>query len=262
MDNYFAQNPYHTPEDVPVSRFGALFPSLYFYSHLVPVVRTAGRKAARGQYSPADWVDSSQDVGKLFERVGARIHVENLHYASQLEGPCVFLANHMSTLETFLLPSIIQPVKDVTFVVKNSLMQYPWLGHVLRAKDPIVVHRTNPREDLEVVLNGGAERLQKGISIIIFPQGTRSRTVNPDGFNTLAAKLARKASVPVIPIALKTDAWGTGKWIKDMGWIRPRIPVHVNFGAPMRISGNGKEENAHAVTFIRENFDSWVQHNA
>ncbi len=259
MDNYFAQDPYNTPENVPLSRFGAMFPSLYFYSHLIPVVASAGRRAARGEYTAADWVDSSQDVGKILERVGTRIHVENLHYASTLEGPCVFLANHMSTLETFLLPSIIQPVKNVTFVVKSSLMQYPWLGHVLQAKDPIVVQRTNPREDLEMVLNGGTERLQQGISIIIFPQGTRSHALNPEDFNTLAAKLARKASVPLIPIALKTDAWGTGKWIKDLGWIRPSIPVHVRFGAPMTINGNGKEENAAAVSFIKENFDSWVQ---
>lgn len=259
MDNYFAQDPYITPENFPLSKLGTILPSFYFYTHLLFIVANAGRRAARGEYSAADWVESSQDVGKVLERIGVRMHVESLHYAANLEGPCVFLANHMSTLETFLLPSIIQPVKNVTFVVKNSLMQYPWLGHVLRAKDPIVVNRTNAREDLEMVLNGGVERIKQGISIIIFPQGTRSHILNPDDFNTLAAKLARKASVPLIPIALKTDAWGTGKWIKDLGWIRPSIPVHVRFGEPIDIKGNGKEENAAAVSFIKENFDSWVQ---
>jgi 1-acyl-sn-glycerol-3-phosphate acyltransferase len=62
----------------------------------------------------------------------------------------------------------------------------------------------------------------------------------------------------VVPIALKTDAWGEGSLIKDMGRIDPRLPVHVRFGAPVEIKGTGREEHAAIVDFIKTSFDEWV----
>ncbi len=61
----------------------------------------------------------------------------------------------------------------VTFVVKESLVKHPLFGDVMRSRNPIVVGRTDPRKDFEAVMNEGAEKLSKGISIIIFPQSTQ-----------------------------------------------------------------------------------------
>ena len=164
----------------------------------------------------------------------------------------------MSTLETFFLPCIIQPRKDVTFVVKKSLLGYPCLGPVLASRDPLAIGRSNPREDLAVVMEGGLKHLESGRSIIIFSQGSRKPDVKAEDFNSLGVKLARKAHVPVVPVALKTDAWGEGSLIKDMGWIRPSLPIHVRFGEPVDIKGPGKEEHAAIVNFIKNSFDEWV----
>jgi len=49
------------------------------------------------------------------------------------------------------------------------------------------------------------------ISVLIFPQTTRDLRFDPNKFNTLGIKLAKRAKVPVIPVAVKTDAWGMGK---------------------------------------------------
>ena len=70
-------------------------------------------------------------------------------------------------------------------------------------------------------------------------------------------KLARKANVPVVPIALKTDAWSEGSLIKDMGPIKPHLPVHVSFGAPVEIK-DGRSEHTEIVDFIKNSFDAWV----
>ena len=43
-----------------------------------------------------------------------------------------------------------------------------------------------------------------------------------------------------------------------MGWIKPSLPVHVRFGAPVDIKGPGKEEHAAIVNFIKDSFDAWV----
>ena len=233
------------------------FPSLRFYISLAGIMYRAGRIASAGNYDAARWVYDSFLVGRLLERIGVPITIEGVEHLD-LEGPCVFEANHMSTLETFFLPCIIQPRKDVTFVVKKSLLEYPCLGPVLASREPLALGRSNPREDLAVVLEGGMKHLSAGRSIIIFSQGSRKPEVKPEDFNSLGVKLARKANVPVIPIALKTDAWGEGSLIKAMGWIKPALPVHVRFGAPVEIHGPGKEEHASIVNFIKSSFDEWV----
>ncbi|MBW2177934.1 MAG: hypothetical protein JRH03_13480, partial [Deltaproteobacteria bacterium] len=52
--------------------------------------------------------------------------------------------------------------------------------------------------------------LQRNVSVLVFPQTTRGLRFDPDKFNTLGIKLARRAKVPVIPVAVKADAWGVG----------------------------------------------------
>ena len=75
------------------------------------------------------------------------------------EEPVLFISNHMSTLETMIFPCIIAPTREVTFVVKESLVKHPLFGDVMRSRNPIVVGRTDPRKDFEAVMNGGMELL-------------------------------------------------------------------------------------------------------
>jgi len=130
-------------------------------------------------------------------------------------------------------------------------------GPIMRSRGPILVGRTNPREDLKAVLEGGTKKLQAGQSVIIFPQSTRSFTFKPEVFNTLGIKLALKANVPVVPIALKTDAWGIGKIARDFGPIDPRKHVHFAIGGPMTIRNRGAEEHQKIVDFITEKLEQW-----
>jgi len=118
----------------------------------------------------------------------------------------------MSTLETLVLPGIIGKNFKATFVIKNSLLKYPFFGRILTAINAIPVTRKNPKEDYRIVIQEGLKRLEQGISVIVFPQAARQTVFDPAQFNTLGVKLAKKASVPAVPIALRTDAWGTGTY--------------------------------------------------
>lgn len=217
----------------------------------------ASRRAKRSRYGDNDWIRSSLDSLRALEDTGVRFEITGIDDFKGVEGPCVFIANHMSTLETFVLPVIIAPFKMATFVVKESLVEYPVFRHVMRSRNPITVSRTNPREDLKTVFDGGIERLRKGISIIIFPQTTRSTLFDPAEFNTIGVKLAKKAGVPVVPVALKTDAWGNGRRLKDFGRINPSIPVHIAFGKPLWIKDRGNEEHREIIGFITERLKEW-----
>jgi 1-acyl-sn-glycerol-3-phosphate acyltransferase len=239
------------------SLVGRISPGLVFYPRLFSIIFRAGAKAKRGRYDDAEWTASSLETVRALEAAGVRLDISGLEHVAGLKGPCVFIGNHMSTLETFVLPVILLPFTKVTFVVKRSLVEYPVFGHVMRSRDPITVGRTNPREDLKAVLEGGVERLGKGMAIIIFPQTTRVPLFDPKDFNTIGVKLAKKADVPVVPLALKTDAWGNGTRVKELGRIDPSKMVHFAFGAPMRVQDRGAEEHEAIVQFITTTLKGW-----
>ncbi|MBN1980087.1 MAG: 1-acyl-sn-glycerol-3-phosphate acyltransferase [Chitinivibrionales bacterium] len=250
-------NFYHTPQNIRVPLLAKLFPSLYFYSTVIRIVFDAGRIAQAGRYDDQQWIKSSLDTLHKIERVGGSISISGFDILRRLGEPVVFIANHMSTLETFVLPGIISPFIRTTFVVKRSLLHQPYFGAVLATRKPIVVERKNPREDLVTVLEQGHVILKSGISVIVFPQATRNPRFNPDDMNTLGVKLAKKADVAIVPVALKTDFWGTGRLLRDFGKIRVSQKIHITFGEPSRIEGSGKENNESIKTFIMSHLQQW-----
>ena len=155
------------------------------------------------------------------------------------------------------MPAIIQPIRDVAFVVKQSLLEFPVFCHVMRAREPIAVSRKRPREDFVAVMKGGIERLQKGISIVVFPHTMRVVTFDPSQFNSMGVKLARRAKVPVVPVALKTDAWANGERHSYLGTIDPNKVVHIAFGEPIVIEGRGAQQHQQVIAYIQAKLDEW-----
>ncbi len=248
-----AENDYYRSEN----NFNSLIPELTFYPVLGKVIYDGGKLARQGNYDAKQWEMSSYRIFKGLEESGVKFELSGLKNIYSFDGPAVFVSNHMSTLETVVLPFIINPVKKVTFVVKQELLDYPYFGDLLGARDPIVVGRNNPREDLVKVMEEGAEKLSKGISIIIFPQKTRSSKFEPENFNTLGIKLAKKSNAYVVPVALVTDAWGNGKIIKDIGKIDTNKIVHIDFGTPFKVEKNGAEEHQKVLNHIEQKLIEW-----
>jgi len=145
---------YHSPPSA-LSRSGVRFPSLSFYVKFLHIVFTSYIEAKRGQYDGMRWSLSSIAILRALEAVGVSFDITGVDYFRTIDGPCVFIANHMSTLETVVLPGIIQPIKDVTFIVKQNLLEYPVFKHILSTRNPIAVTRKHPREDLKRVLEKG-----------------------------------------------------------------------------------------------------------
>jgi 1-acyl-sn-glycerol-3-phosphate acyltransferase len=247
---------YQTPERTG-NGMAAWFPGVVFYAKVSGVIYRAAKLAKHGVYDSHLWIESSLTTVRALESVGGSFDLQNLNVPRKIDSPCVFIGNHMSILETFVLPCLIQPHRPVTFVVKESLLAYPLFGHVMRSRDPIVVGRTHPREDLRTVLEEGEKRLAANISVVIFPQTTRSVDFDPQMFNSLGVKLAKRCKVPVVPFALKTDAWGLGRRLKDFGRICPEKTVHIHFGEPMTVHGSGKEEHNMIVEFIGKKMAAW-----
>ncbi len=257
FDRHYGISDSYISPDKEMGYFSKTLPSLLFYLRaLRPTIRLC-RSAKQSQCNGKMWSNCSVDIGKILESVGARIEIEGLQHVDAVDGPCIFIANHMSTLETFVLPGIIRPRMPVTFVVKDGLMNMPFFGDVLRARKAISVGRTNPREDLKTVLEEGKNMLESGVSLIIFPQSTRSVEFNVKKFNSIGVKLAKQSQKPIIPVALKTDAWAQGSLVKDFGAIHPERTIHFTFGAPIYVQEQGKAEHAQICDFIQEHLSRW-----
>ena len=169
----------------------------------------------------------------------------------------VYIGNHMSLAETLILPGIALAFSRVNFVIKEELRHYPVFGPIFRSLGLIAVSRKNPREDFKTVLREGHKFISNGGSVIIFPQATRSVEFDEQVFNSLGVKLAFRAGVPVVPVAIKTDFHGNGKWIKDMGPINPQKTLYFKFGDPLPASGKSREIHQQVVEFISKNLCAW-----
>jgi 1-acyl-sn-glycerol-3-phosphate acyltransferase len=248
-------DPYLTPTEKRPRR---LWPAGYFFPRMISEVFRASKKARAGDYGAEGWVRSSQNMFRYLEGAGCVFEVEGADKIRQLAGqPFVFIANHMSTAETFLINYFIWPFSPVTFVVKKSLVEMPVFKHILIDREAIVVTRENAKEDYRVLLQDGGRSLKAGTSVIVFPQTTRGANWDREAFNSVGVKLARTAGVPVVPVALATDAWQNGRIIKDIGPIRPEKPLRFRFGSPIAVEGNGKQAHQEVVDFIESALDEW-----
>jgi len=231
--------------------------SFIYYVKLIATLTSASFSARRGLLDDEKWARYSHRILEIVESVGGKVQISGLESVARHGGPIVFIANHMSLLETLMLGSMVLPFSRVTFVIKEELRHYPVVGHIMKGLNLIAVSRQNPREDFKVVMRAGCDFIAGGGSILIFPQATRSVEFDIHTFNTMGVKVAAKAGVPVVPVAIKTDFQGNGKFIKDMGPIDPQKTLYFKFGRPLAVEGNGRRVHERVVKFIAENLKAW-----
>jgi 1-acyl-sn-glycerol-3-phosphate acyltransferase len=259
MNDFFPGDSYTTPESVPqsLSEVFLLRSRWSVYSHFFGTILSSRAAALRGVYDDEAWAKSSLEIINNLERCGARLRIEGMDRVRAAEGPLVIVSNHMSTLETVVLPGLIRPMKPVTYVVKEKLLGGFFWGPIMRSRDPIPVSRKDPRADLEIVLREGQVRLAAGISVIIFPQGTRTPVFSRASFNSLGIKLAARAGVSVLPVALKTDFWGSSGLFRGFGPVHRDREVRIEFGEARPVAGRGKAEHEACLDFIESRLRVW-----
>jgi 1-acyl-sn-glycerol-3-phosphate acyltransferase len=253
---FFPNDTYTTPAGRESRLHRLLLRSrIYYITGFLRVILRYREETLTGRFNTATWSRAAMDCFRLMEACGGVFNISGLDKPRSIDGPVVFIANHMSTMETLILPALVFPEKNAIFVVKQQLRDVPLFGGYVQ--DCIAVTRKNPADDFKQVMTQGAEKIARGFSVIIFPQATRSTVFNPEKFNTLGIKLARRAGVPAVPIALKTDFWGTGALIKDFGPINSGKTIHIEYGSPITVSGSGKNEHEQVTAFIKNRLLGW-----
>lgn len=138
------------------------------------------------------------------------------------DGAFIVMSNHQSTWETFALPVIFP--QQLSWVLKRELLKIPFFGWGLRLLRPIAIDRSAGKAAVKQISHQGKALLTEGISIVIFPEGTR---VDPDTnvpFKIGGAILASHSGFPVLPVAHNAGkSWKRHSWIKLPGTITVSI---------------------------------------
>jgi 1-acyl-sn-glycerol-3-phosphate acyltransferase len=135
-------------------------------------------------------------------------------------GPYLVLSNHQSFWENFFMQLIIP---EHSWVIKKELFEIPVFGWGLRMVEPIAVDRSATASIVQI-LEEGKKKLQSGLSIVIFPEGTRVKPDRSVSFKPSAAKLALEAEVPVVLMAHNAGVlWPKGFWFQKSGTINVKI---------------------------------------
>jgi 1-acyl-sn-glycerol-3-phosphate acyltransferase len=136
-------------------------------------------------------------------------------------GPYVVVANHQSMLDVLLISRLPREMK---WLAKESLFDVPWVGWMFRLAGDIPVRRGDPESSSGALARARAY-LAGGMSVMVFPEGTRSQTGAIRPFKSGAFRLAVEAGVPVLPLAVLGTAAGMPK---GNPWVRPcRATVRV-----------------------------------
>ncbi len=149
--------------------------------------------------------------------------------------PAILLVKHQSTLETFLLPTLMP--HPLAYVFKRELLNVPFFGWAIGRLDMIHIDRSQRTQAFNKVVEQGKRLLAQGIWIIMFPEGTRIPRGQQGTYKSGGTRLAIQTGAPVIPIAVTSaKVWPRKAFVK-----RPGV-VDVSIGPPIPSAGREADE--------------------
>jgi 1-acyl-sn-glycerol-3-phosphate acyltransferase len=216
---------------------------LFFYTILLtPAVMVLTLFDKKGRlvhfYIAVPW---AKGILKAF---GLKVRVKGLENIDPAK-PHIYMTNHQSILDIFALLAYI-PV-DFKFIVKQELMRIPIFGFNMRRAGYIGIERDEPRKAV-ASMKAAAERIKKGASVLIFPEGTRSIDGKLLPFKKGGFNLALKSQCDIIPVAISNSCL-----LAPKGSFRiKKGAFHIHFGKPIPVKAYTKRNMAELMHCVRE----------
>lgn len=178
-------------------------------------------------------------IGSFWSRIilalsGVKVKIKGLENIPR-DRPVIFLSNHQGAFDIPALQGFL-PVQ-FRWVAKKSLFKIPIIGWSMTLAGYVGIDRDNPAEALKN-MEEAAEKMKKGTSVLVFPEGTRSTTGELLPFKRGAFMLARKSGVPIVPVAIRGT---TGIMKKGSLLINP-ADVVISVGAPIATDGSDEKD--------------------
>ena len=144
--------------------------------------------------------------------------------------PAIFVSNHQSFLDVVLLPAMLPP--ETVFIAKKEIRRVPLFGPGFAAGGAVLIDRSNPRGAIESIREG-IKKLPSGWAIVIFPEGTRSKTGELRRFKKGCIHVALATKFPIVPIAVHgvRELTDTPTW--KPRWLPRPGTVQIAIGEPI-----------------------------
>lgn len=150
----------------------------------------------------------------------------------------VVAANHQSIFDIFAvygwLPNIFK------WIMKAELRKIPLVGKACEAAGHIFIDRTNP-VSAKISLEKAENQLKNGVSVVIFPEGTRTKNGQPGMFKKGAFRIATDLKLPILPVTIKGSfdrvIPGTFNFIPGTIEMIFHEPIDVNLFLPENSAG-------------------------
>ena len=136
----------------------------------------------------------------------------------------VFMANHQSNIDIPVLVQALAPFQ-LRWMAKRELLRIPFFGWALWASKHIIVKRSQSKA-VTAAMAAACEKLTRGISVVVFPEGTRSTDGRLLPFKRGGFRLAEQAGVPIVPVTIN----GSGMLMKRGDWRLEPGEVEVVIG--------------------------------
>jgi 1-acyl-sn-glycerol-3-phosphate acyltransferase len=211
----------------------------FFCAPFPPILRLMDSSGSRAHRFNAAWSRT------LLRLIGTRVTVQGLENIDPQQA-YVILSNHQSTSDIWVLAGYF-PV-NFRWVSKASLFWLPSIGWAMKSAGYISLKRGDPRDAVRSV-EKCKEKLQQNISVLIFPEGTRSKDGSIQNFKIGGVKLAIEAQKPILPVTVI----GTRDIIKKNGWqFNLKQPIHIIVDKPISASGYTKKDKDLLNQQVRE----------
>lgn len=157
----------------------------------------------------------------------------------------LYVGNHRSIFDILTLYPYLK--NNTGFVAKESLKYVPLVGWWMWFTNSLFLNRTDIKKGLQTILDG-IDLIKKGTSIVIFPEGTRSKTDDLLPFKEGSLKIAEKSKCPIIPVAItNTEA----VFENHLPRIK-RASVVIEFGRPIFLDNIDKTTKRHLANHVRD----------
>jgi len=156
----------------------------------------------------------------------------------------ILVSNHQSTFDIFALLGYL-PIQ-FRWIAKAELFRLPFLGWAMSRIGYIPIERGSPKKAYRSMLQA-AEKVKEGVSVIIFPEGTRSPDGNLQPFKKGVFLIALKSQAPILPIAIR----GTGKIMPKGDWRIYPGNVQIIVGPPIETAGVPPEKEGELSERVR-----------
>lgn len=177
---------------------------------------------------------------------GTKVTIEGIENIPK-DKAVLYVGNHRSYFDIVVLYSLVPHLTG--FVAKKEMKKVPFLNVWMTLVNCLFLDRKDVREGLKTILEG-IERIKAGISICIFPEGTRNKGAERDlmPFKEGSLKMAEKTGCPIIPMAIKNTAAIFEEHF-------PRVKkthIHIEFGKPIYPNELEKEDKKFLGAYTRD----------